>query len=93
MESFLPNTAKKLIIFIYTLSFTFFQCLIICLIQDESVAHIPEAEVKKVADETQKVTEWYNTMMQKQMTLKKYQNPVFTCAEVQLKVKVSCVFI
>jgi len=55
--------------------------------KDESVAHIPEAEVKKVADETQKVTEWYNTMMQKQMTLKKYQNPVFTCAEVQLKVK------
>merc|ERR1719376_1091378 len=50
--------------------------------KDESVAHIPEAEVKKVAEETQKVTEWYNTMMQKQMTLKKYQDPVFTCAEV-----------
>jgi len=55
--------------------------------KDESVAHIPEAEVKKVSDETQKVTEWYNTMMQKQCALKSFQDPVFTCAEVQSKVK------
>jgi len=55
--------------------------------KDESVAHIPKSEVDKVTEETRKVTEWYNTMMQKQCSLKKFQDPVFTCAEVQSKVK------
>jgi len=39
--------------------------------KDESVAHIPKSEVDKVTEETRKVTEWYNTMMQK-LVKKKY---------------------